>query len=250
MSEKEFQLYLSLLGRFLRLRPGQRREIADELRDHLEERLEELSRRGLARDEAVRRALEEFGDAAELAAHFTQLAHRRRRRFLMRLSLGSIAAVTATILITSALWPPMPAVDVPPHAVAQQQKPPAREPGLLDGVPVLVPEDEAPNVRADDQQAAVEAKLDKRIEQINFDETPLKDALEFISDQIKVDILVTQKSLNYADITLDDMVTLTLKHTAVTAETALELILERAAGDGLTFRIRDGFIYVQSAVEN
>ena len=58
MSEKEFQLYLSLLGRFLRLRPGQRREIADELRDHLEERLEEISCQGFSRDEAVRRALE------------------------------------------------------------------------------------------------------------------------------------------------------------------------------------------------
>jgi hypothetical protein len=37
MSEREFELYLSLLSRFLRLNPNQREEIADELRDHLAE---------------------------------------------------------------------------------------------------------------------------------------------------------------------------------------------------------------------
>jgi hypothetical protein len=39
MPEQDFELYLSLLSRFLRLKPAQRDEIADELRDHLEERL-------------------------------------------------------------------------------------------------------------------------------------------------------------------------------------------------------------------
>ena len=77
-----------------------------------------------------------------------------------------------------------------------------------------------------------------------------KDALDFISEQIKVDILVNRKSLEHAEIPLDEPVPLTLKHTAATAATALELLLERAAGDVLTFRIRDGFIFVQTAAEN
>ncbi len=42
MSEQEFDLYLKLLAKCLRLTSGQRELIADELRDHLEERLEEL----------------------------------------------------------------------------------------------------------------------------------------------------------------------------------------------------------------
>ena len=46
MSEHEFELYLRLLGKFLRLTPGQEADVADELRDHLEARLEELSRGG------------------------------------------------------------------------------------------------------------------------------------------------------------------------------------------------------------
>ena len=40
MSEHEFELYLRLLGKFLRLTPGQEADVADELRDHLEARLE------------------------------------------------------------------------------------------------------------------------------------------------------------------------------------------------------------------
>src|SRR6185369_7063618 len=105
MSESEFELYLELLGKFLRLRPGQRVEIADELRDHLEARLEELSRGGLSRAEAVRRALDEFGDAACLADHFSQLARERKKRFLMRCTLGTVSAAALVLIVVTSLWP-------------------------------------------------------------------------------------------------------------------------------------------------
>ncbi len=55
MSEDEFELYLRLLGKFLRLKPGQRAEISDELRDHLESRLDELTQSGLDRTAAIAR---------------------------------------------------------------------------------------------------------------------------------------------------------------------------------------------------
>ena len=61
MPEQDFELYLSLLSRFLRLQPAQRDEVADELRDHLDQRLEELAARGLSREQAIHKALEEFG---------------------------------------------------------------------------------------------------------------------------------------------------------------------------------------------
>ena len=95
MSEKDFELYLSLLSRFLRLKPGQRDEISDELRDHLEQRLDELTQQGHSREEAIRKALDEFGDAASLADHFTHIAHRRKRRLIMRCTLGSVGALSA-----------------------------------------------------------------------------------------------------------------------------------------------------------
>jgi hypothetical protein len=121
MSEQEFELYLKLLSRCLNLTPRQREQIADELRDHLEERLEELAQVGLPRDKAVIQALDEFGDAAVLAANFTTIARLKRRRFLMRLSLGSVGGLTAALLIAFAFWPDNRAVRGPEQVVAQDK---------------------------------------------------------------------------------------------------------------------------------
>src|SRR6516162_7199820 len=119
MPEQDFELYLSLLSRFLRLKPAQRDEIADELRDHLEARLEELAARGLSRQEAIRAALDDFGDAAVLASHFTRAAHIRKRRLIMRLTFGSVAALAASLLIAAAFWPESPRAPALQNAVAQ-----------------------------------------------------------------------------------------------------------------------------------
>lgn len=121
MSEQEFDLYLKLLARCLRLSPGQREQIADELRDHLQERLEELARAGMPHEKAVLQAIEEFGDAAVLAAHFTSIARRKRRRTLMRLSLGSVAALCAAMFVAFAFWPENRAVQGPPPVMAQDK---------------------------------------------------------------------------------------------------------------------------------
>ncbi len=119
MSEQEFELYLKLLSRCLKLTPGQRDQISDELRDHLEQRLAELEQAGVARNKAVVQALDEFGDAAVLASNFTEVARLKRRRFLMRLSLGSVGALTAALLIAYAFWPDNRAVRGPERVVAQ-----------------------------------------------------------------------------------------------------------------------------------
>src|SRR6516165_10217471 len=154
MPEHEFDLYLSLLSRFLRLKPAQRDEIADELRDHLEARLEELAARGLSREEAIRAALDEFGDAAELANHFTRAAHIRKRRLIMRLTFGSVAALAASLLIAAAFWPESRQAPAPQNALAQgfgggQRKPAGKS---------VATEDE--------DKAAVEKKLAKQLGKI------------------------------------------------------------------------------------
>jgi RND family efflux transporter MFP subunit len=125
MSEQEFELYLKLLSRCLNLTPGQREQIADELRDHLEQRLEELAQAGVPREKAVVQALDEFGDAAILAGSFASVARLKRRRFLMRLSLGSVGVLTAVLLIAFAFWPENRAVRGPERVVAQEKPNPA-----------------------------------------------------------------------------------------------------------------------------
>jgi predicted permease len=61
-----------------------RREIDDEVRFHLEMRIEALRERGLGADEAVRAALARFGDPAELHEYSRNvvLPSRQRRRFV------------------------------------------------------------------------------------------------------------------------------------------------------------------------
>jgi len=225
MPEEEFELYLSLLSRFLRLDTGQRGEIADELRDHLEERLDELSRGGLSRADAIRAALDEFGDAAELAAHFTEIARQRRRRIIMRFSVGTVAALTAALLIGTAFWPKNAAVQLPERAIAQQD---GAQPAVPQEEPAAAPSDAAPDQQSpndntenlyepvrDKRTSEIEAKLDRSIPVVDFVDEPFEDVLKFLSDQSGARIIPDRIKMEQEGISPDEPVTLKLTDTPV-----------------------------------
>jgi hypothetical protein len=232
MPEHDFELYLSLLSRFLRLKPAQRDEIADELRDHLEARLEELAARGLSREEAIRAALDEFGDAAELAHHFTQAAHIRKRRLIMRLTFGSVAALAVSLLVATAFWPESHRTPALQDAAAQVAGTAAKPAGRA------VADDDA-------DKAAVEAKLAKQLGKIEFVGMPLGEVLEYIGDQIEVDIIVVRE--NGEEVTdVNEPVELRIRRARLAARTALDLVLEPL---GLGYTIRDGLILVTTSAQ-
>ena len=250
MSEKEFELYLSLLSRFLGLKPEQRAEIADELRDHLGVRLEELTRRGLSRDEAIRAALDEFGDATHLADHFTRIAHARKRRFIMRLTVGSMAATAAAVFLAMAFWPRMPAGDVPPQAKAQQpvtETPEAGgiEPGAAVAEEKTTPAEASLIVGKHPRDVAIEKNLEEEIE-VEFIDTSFNDAMAFFRDLLDVKLLIDMVSINEgADPTLiETPINLQLKD--VPARTVLELTLDAVSTEELTYTIRGGIIHVRT----
>jgi hypothetical protein len=163
----------------------------------------------------------------------------------MRCTLASIAVASAVILISFAMWPADPGGNMVPRLVAQQ---PVAENDGQDGMGIGA--FAAPESTRDPQREAVEAKLATRIDQLDFDNIPLNDALEQIADQIEVDILINEFSLEEEGISGDEPVTFSVKHTKLTAATAIELILERATGPGqLTYSIRDGLIYIQSTID-
>ncbi len=121
MDEPEFQNYLTLLTGLLRLGAKQREKIAAEMQDHLQQRTGELLTEGLSREEAVSKALADFGDAAGLASELTRFAKLRRRRLIMRLSsIVVVAAVTATLVAAACLA----------YAKDSQTAPPAKAPAL------------------------------------------------------------------------------------------------------------------------
>ncbi len=235
MPEREFELYLSLLSRFLRLDPAQREQVADELRDHFDERFEELLQSGLTREEAIGATLEEFGDAAGLAADFSHIGNRRRRRIIMRCTVGTAAGLVAAVFLAAIFWPEGPAVQGPVgRAVAQQ---PAQPQGA--GTAATKPL----------AGSAVEAKLAARVPEVNFVETPLKEVIEFLSDANEVDILVSKHALESLSVSLDAPITLQVKHTAVSVKTALELALEQVSGE-LSYTVRDGLVYITQKYDN
>ncbi|XAL98057.1 permease prefix domain 1-containing protein [Phycisphaeraceae bacterium D3-23] len=105
MSEHDFELYLTLLAKTLRLSDTQRDAISSELRDHLEARLEELTAQGLDKHDAIQTALAEFGDASALANDFTSIRKPRTRRHLMQTAFGTIAAAAAVAFAVMTLTP-------------------------------------------------------------------------------------------------------------------------------------------------
>jgi HAAS len=238
MSDREFDLYLSALSRLLRLTAGQREEIADELRDHLEERFAELTAIGVSHDDAVRRALDEFGDAAGLAAHFTRLSKRRTRRLLMRWTMATVVTASVVAVLASAFWPQAPGLPAPPVVNAQSGG------GLGGGSAAPI----ASRGRIGDaaRNAELEKKLAQQMDKVEWLEKPIRDVITEISRKIKADIVVDEKHFEQAGNDLKTPVTLSLDFTKVSARTALEMAMERAGFDDVAITFRDGLIYLTS----
>ena len=245
MSEQDFELYLKLLSRCLALTSRQREQIADELRDHLEERLDELARAGLPREKAVVQALDEFGDAAVLAAHFTTIARLKRRRFLMRLSFGSAVALAAGLLIAFAFSPENRAVrgpaavmadNKPKHpATANKPQAPARATTSLDVVQHPLSSDVG-------RQPRIEEALDQTTE-FNIDPEPLKDAVDFIAQRYQIPILLDRKALE--DASVDISTEVRLPYAGLKLRQMLTLLLDQI-GQPMGFDIRDGVLWVST----
>ncbi|NOX53666.1 MAG: hypothetical protein GXP27_04370 [Planctomycetes bacterium] len=91
----------------------------------------------------------------------------------------------------------------------------------------------------------VEARLQRRLA-VQFLETPLEDCLNWISEELKLDILIDRAALAEEGVTADTPVTLEIRYTRLTVATILDLILKPL---GLSYLIDDGFLRVTTAVE-
>jgi hypothetical protein len=223
----------------LRLRRTQRDQIAGELRDHLIEHVAHLEAAGISHEEAVRRALEEFGDAAALAAGFSALVGMRRRRLIMRCTIGTTVVMTGLVLAMLAFRPPV--IDDPSLAQAQPgpaSGQPARK--ALPGEGTVATPARGQTGRPLDPDAATRAKL-KETSDGEFVEMPLHDVLRYFSDKHGIQYYIDKRSLEEANVAVDAPITLNLKN--VPAEMLLDLVLRQA---GLDYRLRSGVIMVAS----
>ena len=121
MSNEEFENYLALVTRLLRLNRSQREMIRNEMRDHLETRVEEMVDSGVDRKDAVRSALEEFGDAAGLANQFQIISNINQRRWMMRFATFSIIGTFVAAVFVMAMWPSDARFGAPSASIAQDE---------------------------------------------------------------------------------------------------------------------------------
>ncbi|MDA0284702.1 MAG: permease prefix domain 1-containing protein [Planctomycetota bacterium] len=198
MPEHEFEIYLSVLSRLMKLDEKQKAAIADELSDHLEQRFEELVRSGLGRDEAIRQALDEFGDASGLAVDLTRVSQKRIRRIIMRSSLA-----TAALLLAGFSWmflfpPANTDLETNPRLIAQDNQQGTgeqAEPGEESQSVVQI------SIGRDSSD--LDAPFLKKKIVVQFHELPLVDTLNVISESAEIPVLLDTVSLEDAGLLAD-----------------------------------------------
>lgn len=95
--------WLDVFTSLLALPPADRGRIRDELEDHLRMRVDDLLIVGMSEPEAVRKAVSELGETAELADRFKAARTSTRRRRIMQTALIGTASL-ATIFGAMTLW--------------------------------------------------------------------------------------------------------------------------------------------------
>ena len=275
MPAEEFDAYLRALSSLLRLEPAQRAELADEFRDHLESRLEELTAAGVPRARAVETALEEFGDAAGLASHFTSQhrfrVRRRRRKALGKFVMKTLPAAAALAVLGAVAWlaaPPNPVLAPPGPAVAQDE-PSFDDPAAPDepAAPADVPTEEVTPAETADppafagvpvRPAGPDAERAARVEAALREPTSLAGvrpgdtlatALDALAEIHRIDILPDAPALELEGLALDDIVLETPPNIeGYSLATSLRVLLENQEVP-LTTVPRDGILFVTTEAE-
>ena len=97
MSKRDFDARLQVLCRLLKLDSQQAAAVSRDLREQLDRRVEEIVRTGKPRSDAIDQAIEEFGDAAGMAADLTRVSQRLIRRWVVGATLVSAVALSVAL---------------------------------------------------------------------------------------------------------------------------------------------------------
>lgn len=190
MPEQEFEIYLTLLSRLLRLNPSQKAAISDELRDHLEQRLGDLLRTGVSREEAIRIAMEEFGDVTGLALDLTRVSRTPMKKIVVRSTIAASVAAAGIVFWVS-LFAPEHRIAAPPVVQAQQDKPVDQ---LVEKVRPAPAADRKISALLDDPEL-FPAFLAKQVE-ADFEDAPLSEVCEFLQEAHGIPIMFQQSALH------------------------------------------------------
>ncbi len=241
MIEREFDDYLALLRGLLRLRKRQCDAIADELRDHMDARLEDLLAEGIPKEKAVQIALEEFGDAAGVGQAFLELNRTNQRRWNMKITAASLLTCTALGLAAMAFWPGG-GPNVSNKAMAQIGGGPAG-PGA-GGAPGGPPPGAAQLTERSKEENNQATALKLAQVQQNFDiqQVQVDEFGKLIGDMCQVNVIVDRAKLEEAGVETSKALEISLKNVRI--DTALELTLKQLGNCG--YYIHDGIVMITS----
>lgn len=145
----------------------------------------------------------------------------------MRMTFGSVAAISVLVLMTSALWPDGRRGPSPKQVTAQDKV----KKHERDRAPLLSP-------ALGDADLRVEENLKKRID-VEYVEVPFAEALEELEANSELQFYVKVRYLEDLGLSTDEPVTLNLEDVSV--ETVLDLMLENLY---LTYVVRDGVVLI------
>jgi hypothetical protein len=172
--------------------------------------------------------LEEFGDAAALAASFSALVRARRRRLIMRCTIGTSLVMAGLMIGVFAFRPTVENDSI----VAQ-----AQQASLKAADRVSDPNVPAPSDRRDDK---TRNRLSNNVD-AQFKDIPLQDALDYLGAQLEFQFYIDRKSIEAEGLAVDVPVNFGLKE--VPGEMVLDLMLREL---GLAYTIRSGVVVVAS----
>ena len=264
MSNHEFENYLALVSRLMRLSRAQTALIRDELRDHLETRVSELTESGVDQNDAMRKALEEFGDATVLANHFQSVFQLNQRRWMMRFATFSIAGTFLAAVLVMAMWPSPARFGAPSSSIAQEENPfdnssdedlfgndrPEQEgdPFLADSSSVSpdggnLARVETGETTENEPQIATSEFIHQQLRKpcnLDFDEQPFIDVMDQLCDEYKMNVILDETARDDS-LTEDELITIHVRN--VSLSTALRLML---VSKNATYVIKNGILKIIS----
>jgi hypothetical protein len=197
--------WLNVLVRLLQLPESRRESIREELREHLTERVRDLLLSGSPEADAVRAAIEELGETAQLARKFEAANRPRSRRILMNLTVAAITSgIVALGVVTLSPSTPSNTAHYAPWLKAEQPSP-------------------------EFANAKFSIAADHSLRQV----------LEAMQGQTKLGLVVNWGEIEEAGGNIDDPLGLALKDAPL--ETALDLLADarRQGGLPLAWRVKD-----------
>lgn len=219
MVHQEFEDYLSLVFRLLQLSRAERDAIGLELRDHLELRVAELKAMGHSLPEAIRQALDEFGDAAILAQQFQLVSRSCQRRWMMRFAVLCCAFVFAGLVFLMAMWPESARFGAPERGFAKQEV----DTKLMPSESLTRHKAKLELSETTRRNRLIDETLSKPVEW-NFSEAPFREVRHALADQLGVNVLLDQSAED--DCLVDDEL-VTFQATCLPGRDALKLMLKR-----------------------